>query len=181
MANIEYSEAPTSESFAPNPFRWYAAKVKTPNEQRLANYLQENQVETFLPVIRRRRCPPITAFSGYLFVSLDLSITGRTGFWQDRPSVGFLGLVSFGGQPATIDTEVIDILKAEMAHQDGIFYGGLNPGELHHGQPIVVTAGKFKSLRGIFQREAKERVTVLLSLFNRPVNVELPLSDVMVI
>lgn len=179
LANSQSVTLPNSESFAPIPLLWYAAKVKTPNEQRLAKYLENEQVEVFLPIIRKRRLPPQTAFPSYLFVRLDLSVSSRNGFWRERPSLGFMGLVSFGGSPATIDDEVIDFLREQMDHANGIFNPGLRPKELQQGQSVRVISGKFQHLNGVFQREtAQERIVVMMTIFNRPTSVEIDLKDV---
>lgn len=179
LANSTLEIPANSESYVSPYLRWYAAQVKTPNEQRLAKYLESEQVEVFLPIIRKRKLPPQTAFPGYLFTRLDLSLSSRNGFWRERPALGFIGLVSFGGEPATIDDDVIQFLRGQMIQANGIFDSGIAPKQLHQGQRVKVINGKFKHLYGIFQREtSQERVVLLLTIFNRSTSVVLDMADI---
>lgn len=159
---------------------WYAARVRVPFEQRLADYLASRGVEVFLPIIKRRRLPPCVAFAGYIFTRLDFGVDSRQYIFRDgQPSCGFMGLVSFGGEPATIDDEVIGLLRDQMNEHNGIFDAGIAPKQLQQGQRVKVINGQFKHLHGIFQRETShERVVLMMTIFNRSTSVVLDLADV---
>src|ERR1700693_3236672 len=81
---------------------WYAAYTCTHHEKRVAQQLDERQVENFLPLYRsvrrwkdRRKELQLALFPSYVFVRMDI---------RDRLRVlqlpGIVNFVSFGGAPA---------------------------------------------------------------------------------
>jgi transcription antitermination factor NusG len=70
-------------------------------------------------------------------------------------------VVSFGGQPVSVDEDVIQIVK-DRVDQSGFVRLGE---ELKQGDRVVIKAGPLREFEGIFERKLKdnERITVLLT------------------
>ena len=111
-------------------------------------------VEVFLP---KTSCVPkestiakmVAIFSwGYFFVRLDLDSAGMTALQWIPHS---LGLVSFGGEPATVPDELISMLRKhveEIALAGGeIFYG------IKEGDVVKIYEGPFRGYDAIFRSE----------------------------
>ena len=83
---------------------WYTLHSKPNQELLLWNQLQQREVESYYPRLRRKPVNPrarreVPYFPGYLFARLD---------WQTQPFCrlawlpGMQRIVSFGGEPASL-------------------------------------------------------------------------------
>jgi transcription antitermination factor NusG len=70
-------------------------------------------------------------------------------------------VVSCGGQPVSVDEEIIQIVK-DRIDQTGFVKVGE---ELKQGDRVVIKAGPLREFEGIFERKLKdnERISVLLT------------------
>jgi transcriptional antiterminator RfaH len=106
-----------------------------------------------------------------MFVHADLSQVGISAFQWIPHTVG---LVSFGGEPATVPDNLIYAVKRrvdEIAQAGGELFDGLKTGDL-----VLINYGPFEGYEAIFDARVPgtERVRVLLQLLNdRRVPVEL--------
>ncbi|MGH9728165.1 MAG: transcription termination/antitermination NusG family protein, partial [Candidatus Acidiferrales bacterium] len=97
--------------------RWYAAYTCANHEKRVAAELECRTIEHFLPVYSstrrwkdRRVKLELPLFSGYVFVRLSLCNRLRV---LQIPSV--VQLVGFGGKPAALPDEEMEILRAGLS------------------------------------------------------------------
>jgi transcription antitermination factor NusG len=155
---------------------WYALRSKPRKEALLWQHAQSRGFEIFYPRIPVKRANPRARpvapyFPGYMFVRTNLAEVGVSVFaWMPNA----LGLVSFGGEPAEVDTELIDAVRRQVyaiADAGGELFHGLKKGD-----PVLIKAGPFAGYEAIFDGHASgaDRVRVLLELLNdRQVAVEL--------
>ena len=156
---------------------WYAAYTCTHHEKRVAQQLDDRQVENFLPLYRsvrrwkdRRKELQLALFPSYVFVRMDL---------KDRLSVlqlpGVVNFVSFGGAPAPLLDSEIEGLRNGLTHDGRV--------ESHPylvaGRRVRIVDGPFNGLEGIVvRRKDKLRVVLSISLIQRSVAIEVSETDI---
>jgi transcriptional antiterminator RfaH len=157
--------------------KWYVAHSKHRNEELLWKQFCIRNFESYYPRLkvktvnpRARKVQPY--FPGYLFVRVDLDVTGRSIIeWMP----GGVGLVSFGDEPAFIPDSLIYSIKQRIESLETV--PAENPVLLSKGDRILIHEGIFRGYEAIFddQFSGADRVRVLLSLLgNRQIPVELP-------
>jgi transcriptional antiterminator RfaH len=143
---------------------WYAIRTRPKQESRAENNLSAWKVEVFYPKVQERRRHPYLGtpmyvtkalFPGYLFVRFDADrLLQKIYFTRGVHSV-----VSFGGQVAPIDNEIIEFIQSQVNEEGFVRIGE----ELKVGDRVRVNYGPLKSLAGVFERELKdsERIMIL--------------------
>jgi transcriptional antiterminator RfaH len=138
-------------------------------------------IETYYPRIRVQPVNPRARkikpyFPGYLFIHVDLNQVEISSL---RWMPGAVGLVSFGGEAATIPDELVQTIKQrvdEINEQGGEVFDGLIP-----GTPIIIRDGPFAGYQAIFDDHLSDtgRVRVFLELLQgRQLRVELPVGQI---
>ncbi len=160
---------------------WYALRSKPRKEEVLWQQLIAREVEVFFPRIRVHPVNPRSRklrpyFPGYMFVHVDLEEVGLSKFnWMPHA----IGLVSFGGVPATVPENLIYAIRKrveEIAEAGGEFYDGLQAGD-----PVRISSGPFAGYEAIFDTRlpGTERVRVLIQMLSdRNIPVELKAGQV---
>jgi transcriptional antiterminator RfaH len=101
-------------------------------------------------------------FPRYLFIRLDSSGSGQS--WSPiRSTLGVSQLVRFGGQPAVVDSKLIELLrsKEQVRQPEQLFKAG---------EKVVVADGPFVGFEAIFQTvDAESRSMILLEMLSKPV------------
>lgn len=160
---------------SPSPNKsWYVLHTKPKQEERAAKNLDAWRVETFVPRIssQNKSCSTMEIlFPGYIFAFCDFSTLFRKLVFTR----GIAHVVSFGGKPAPVSDELIEEIRARIA---GKAAGA--PVAFKKGDPVVIRAGAFRDIVGIFDRETSdhERVQILLNTLAYSVRAELPQSYV---
>ena len=155
---------------------WYVLRSKPRKEETLWRQASIRGVEVYYPRIkvnpvnpRARKLRPY--FPGYMFIQAELDEVGLSTF-NYMPYA--IGLVSFGGEPATVSDALILALKRrlhEIWESGGEFFDGLRPGD-----PVLIREGPFTGYEAIFdvRLSGTDRVRVLLKMLrDRYVPVEL--------
>jgi transcriptional antiterminator RfaH len=154
---------------------WYAIHTHPKQEYRAEGNLKALDVETFLPRVRDCRFNEFTnepsyfikpLFPGYLFVRFALnSMLHKVRFTRGVHSV-----VCIGNDPAPIDDRVIEIIAAQIDATGFVKIGA----DLEPGARVLIQAGPFKGLTGIFEREASaaDRIKILLDCISFEARVE---------
>ena len=157
--------------------RWYAAYTCTNHERRVAQQLDEREVENFLPLYRsvrrwkdRRKELQLALFPSYVFVHMDV---------RDRLRVlqlpGVVSFVTFGGTPAPLLDGEIETLRRGSACPSQI---APHP-YLKVGRRVRVASGPFAGTEGILVRRRDScRVVVSIDLLMRSVAVEVDEADI---
>ena len=156
---------------------WYVMHSKPQKEQWLYDQLDALQIEAYCPAVRTKSgaCKPKPYFPGYLFVNVDLQLTG-TSLLQWIP--GSLGLVSFGGEPACVPDGLLQRIRRRIDEINNIedrLFEILKPGD-----ELTIHSGPFAGYDAIFcaRLHDSERVQVFLKILqDHPLQVNLPVSQ----
>ena len=155
--------------------QWYVIHSKPHREEALSQHIKAKGIEYYYPRLRVRPVNPRSRtvrpyFPGYLFVHADLEAMGESLF-QWMPEA--VGLVSFGGEPATVP----DQLLQDMRHALGdMIDAGREQDELVQGDQIIIQTGPFAGYQAIFDRRlaGNKRARVLLEMLRgRSISVDL--------
>jgi len=154
---------------------WYAIHTHPKQENRAEKNLQAWNVETFFPKIRDYRFNEFTGepayfikplFPGYLFARFALNNV----LHKVRFTRGVHSVVCIGSNPAPVDERVIEIIAAQIDETGFVKIGA----DLEPGAKVLIQAGPFKGLTGIFEREtsAADRIKILLDCVSFQARVE---------
>ncbi len=157
---------------------WYALRCKPRKEDAVWQQVRSKGFETYYPRLkitpvnpRSRKVKPY--FPGYIFVQFDLESIGGSVFqWMPHT----LGLVSFGGEPATVPDNLIEAVRSrvdEINQSGGEVFDGL-----HSGDTIQINHGPFAGYEAIFDARlpGSVRVRVFLELLGSRRQVPLVLD-----
>lgn len=151
---------------------WYLVHTKIRQERVALENLELQGFECFMPtaqVERLKKAGAIVAqeplFPRYLFIRLGTD-QGALSWSPIRSTLGVSRLVSFGQNPARIDSGLVEQLRTQCTSSQRVVRA-FSPGEA-----VVVTRGPFASLDAIFQTiDGEGRVMVLLNLLSKPVSL----------
>ncbi|NYS78399.1 MULTISPECIES: transcription/translation regulatory transformer protein RfaH [Halomonadaceae] len=156
---------------------WYVIQCKGGESFRAAEHLTNQGYEVFHPVltIQRKhqgRLKEVTQplFPYYLFICLDQVVSN----WRPiRSTRGVLRLLTFGDRPATIPSQLVETLRSQPHHLEGIHT------YFRAGEEITINEGPFKDIEAVFTRcKGEERAIVLLNLLNRTQHLVLPIKSI---
>ena len=160
---------------------WYVMRSKPNKESLLWEQLSLQKIECFYPYLRVKPVNPRARklrayFPGYVFVRVDLERTNLSAL-QWMP--GALGLVSFGGEPASVPETLVNAIRNRVEQVNAA--GGEVLAGLKKGQAVTIQAGPFAGYDAIFDARlsGNERVRVLLKLLDQgQLPVELPAGQI---
>ena len=145
---------------------WYVMHSKPQKEQWLLRQLHARNIEVYYP------CLPSKArkldsrifkpyFPGYLFVNVDLELTG-TSMLEWIP--GSLGLISFGGEPARVPERLLQKIRRHVEEINSARASMVE--SLRPGDEVVICSGPLAGYDAIFCTRLRdtERVQVLLKV-----------------
>jgi transcription elongation factor/antiterminator RfaH len=148
---------------------WYAMRSKPNKEDFLARQLESHGVEVFFPRLRVTPVNPRSRkmrpyFPNYIFVHVDLELINASNL---RWMPGASGLVSFGGEPASVPDFLIAAIQRQVDHLN-VSTRNLTDG-LQSGDPVIIQDGPFAGYEAIFDTRlsGQDRVRVLLNLLQR--------------
>ena len=149
---------------------WYLIHSKPRQEQRALLNLEQQGYSCYLPTLatEKLRRGALTVvqealFARYLFIRLSTAQSGQS--WAPiRSTQGVCRLVTFGYEPAKINAELIEALRA----QDDIQIK--TPERLFSkGEIVQIKDGAFAGLQAIYQMDDGERrAMVLIEILGRP-------------
>lgn len=169
MSSIDsVADKPLSEN-------WYVIHTKPRQEQRALSNLQQQGYQCYLPMIAKEKLTrerinvieePL--FPRYLFISLDSSRYGQN--WSPiRSTWGVSGLVSFGSEPAKVNSGLIDLLRQQEHSLSEDPQRLFSPGE-----SLLVAEGPFAGLQAIYQMASGEnRAMVLIELMGKSAQMQI--------
>jgi transcriptional antiterminator RfaH len=152
---------------------WYIVHTKPRQEKCALQNLEQQGYQCYLPTFpsEKLRQGLLTMveeplFPRYLFIRLGQGGSYRS--WMPiRSTKGVSRLVTFGGEPAKVEGDLIEILQAhEMAVRS-------EPERLFKaGERVLLTEGAFAGIEGVYQvADGESRVMVLIELLSRPVTL----------
>jgi transcription termination/antitermination protein NusG len=156
---------------------WFAVYTTCRHEKRVAQHLEQRQIEHFLPLYRTqhqwkdgsRVMVDLPLFPGYVFVRVD---------WSNRVSVlavpGVVSMIGTAMRPAPLPDFEVEKLRA-----------GLNPlrAEPHPlvtvGQRVRIKVGSLAGVEGVvIRKKGGIRVVLTLSLLMQSIAIEVEGEDV---
>jgi len=161
--------------------QWYAMHSKPRKEDLLWEQLRIREIEAYHPRIRTQPVNPRARqvkpyFPGYVFVRVDLEqVNWSSLHWMP----GATGLVSFGGEPASVPETMIQTIRHRVEEINT--NGGEQLEGLKAGDPVVIQGGAFDGYEAIFDARVSgnERVRVLLTLLQaQQKRLELPARQI---
>jgi transcriptional antiterminator RfaH len=175
-SNPSNSIDPSNPSNSSNPINqlWYVIQTKPGNEERAKTHLDNQGIETFLPLFETHQYSNGKIISGikplfpnYLFGKLDLELH----YYRVKWTRGINKILGSGQTPLPISEIVVQTIK-DRSGADNIVK---LEDEFNDGDAIQVTSGPFKNLSGIFTKmiSGKGRVKILLSLIGVDVPVQI--------
>jgi transcription antitermination factor NusG len=144
-----------------NAKKWLVVKTKANAEKKVADRLQLNGVEVYLPLYTttkqwsdRKKKVQKPLISSTVFVHVEEK--ERELLWN---VVGISGMLYYLGKPALVREEEIIILQQML--QEGICESVELSSTLIEGQEVEITGGDFKGLRGIVLEEVNAQKVVI--------------------
>ncbi|HSL42304.1 MAG TPA: transcription termination/antitermination NusG family protein [Anaerolineales bacterium] len=146
--------------------RWYVIHSKPQKERWLYNQMTALQIEAYYPCLcvdsknpHLQRAKPY--FPGYLFVNVDLELTGIS-VLQWIP--GSSGLVAFGGEPACVPDGLLQKIRHRVEELNSAKEETWS--RLKSGDQVSIHSGPFAGYEAIFCARLRdtERVQVLLKV-----------------
>lgn len=159
---------------------WYVLRSKPHRENHVYAQLCTIGVETYYPSVRVQPVNPRSSkirpyFPGYMFVYSNPD-SDKLGLVQWLP--GAVGLVQFGGTPATVPDAFIEQLRQRLEEISRV--GGLRSNVMQPGERVQIVRGPLEGYEAIFDARlgGSERVRLLLDLVGRWVKVEVDVKAV---
>jgi len=151
---------------------WYVVQTKRRREDLAAATLGRVGLAAYSPRIKEWPPPAVGSaigpmFPGYIFVEARLP----GDHYSIIRSMGVKGLLHVGDSPAAIDASVVAYLR-EREDSNGV----VHPVELGNGTHVEIARGPLRGMNAIVQQRlpARDRVRLLLELFEREVEIEVP-------
>jgi transcriptional antiterminator RfaH len=151
--------------------QWYALYTKAHREQQVHDLLSERGFAVFLPLLRVAKKGRVMQtreplFPCYMFANFDIC---ETGLYPVQWTQGLRSVVSFCGEPAQVDDEVIAYVKTKL--------GDVGPERSSRYQPgdvVRITDGPLRDLAAVFDGTltGSGRVRVLLKVLGQQARVE---------
>jgi transcription elongation factor/antiterminator RfaH len=149
-----------------NSRQWYLVYTNLKQEDRANKNLEAWGVETVHAKLKTRRYNEFTGaptsitqplFPRYIFAKFN----AREQLSKVRFTRGIQNVVCFGENIATVDEDIIDIIR-ERIDENGFVKTN---NDLKPGDKVVINAGPLRNLMGIFEREinGSDRITILLT------------------
>ena len=141
--------------------QWYAIRTRSRHEKMVADQLERQGIEGYLPLVKRThkwsdrmKEVELPLFSGYHFVRVVLSSRDRLRVLQTHGVAGFVGVNGCG--TAIPDSQIQDIktlLSSKVAFEEKPF--------LRIGQRVRVRGGALDGVEGILSAQNDDRSLVI--------------------
>lgn len=164
--SMENGESSMSNSetnaYAPH---WYVVKTQPKQENRAQMNLNAWNVETFFPTMKERRPSAFTGeqritinplFPGYLFARFQANLL----LHKIHYTRGVQTVVNFGNGPIEVDDEIIETIRAQVDKNGFLKIDD----DFKAGDEVVIKEGPLRDLVGIFERDLKPSLRVMIML-----------------
>ena len=151
--------------------QWYAIRTRSRHEKMVAEQLEKQGIESFLPLVRkthkwsdRRKEVELPLFSGYSFARLALCSPDRVRVLQTHGVAGFVGVRGAGipvpeGQIESLRT----LLANQIPLQDRPF--------LQVGQHVRIRGGALDGIEGILAAQDNRNLIISVEPIHRSLSV----------
>lgn len=156
--------------------KWFVLFVRSNQEKKLAERLEQSEVEHFLPCCRsvrqwkdRRVTLQMPLFPGYLFVRLPFLDRAKV---LTMPNV--VSLVGGRNSPSVVSEEEINWIKRGVEHGNAMPHASIAA-----GQRVRIIAGALAGMEGVLMRHQNNtRVAICLDSISRSFVVEVDLAAI---
>ncbi len=161
--------------------RWYVVYTRAGMERMACGHLENQGYTVYLPQrlkerkhARRVNTIKVPLFPRYLFIELD---TECDQWLAVNGTYGVSYLITMGDRPSPVPRGVVETVR-ERENEDGLVEI-VEPVPYTTGDVVEITRGPFADQTGIFRcGDDKQRVTLLLSLLGREMEIRLPATTV---
>jgi transcription antitermination factor NusG len=141
--------------------QWYAIRTRSRHEKMVAEQLERQGIESFLPLVKhtrkwsdRMKEVDLPLFSGYNFVRVVLSSRDRLRVLQTHGVAGFVGINGFGTAiPESQIQDIRTLLASKLPFEEQAF--------LRVGQRVRVRGGALDGVEGILSAQNEDRSLVI--------------------
>jgi transcriptional antiterminator NusG len=145
----------------PDQPQWYAIRTRSRHEKILSLQLEQQVIETFLPLAKkthrwsdRMKEVELPLFSGYNFVRLILSSPERLRVLQAHGVAGFVGIKGLGTAiPESQIRDIRTLLASKLPFEEHTF--------LRVGQRVRIRSGALSGVEGILAAQNGDRTVVI--------------------
>lgn len=151
--------------------QWYLVHTRPRQERCALENLERQGYPCYLPLFpaERIRQSAVTVaqeplFPRYLFIQLGQGESAKS--WAPiRSTKGVSRLVTFGAEPAKVDSGLVDLLRAQEARLQAEPEPLFRPGDR-----VRLTESPFAGIEGVFQMpQGERRAMVLIEVLSKPV------------
>jgi len=158
---------------------WYLIYTKAKQEAVALKHLDQQAYRVYLPThhARRRLRTQYTfvtepLFPRYLFIALN---TETDNWGPIRSTRGVAKLIRFGGIPAKVPTELVELLKEQEMDR---LQDGVSLPQFKKGDRVQIMEGVMAGYEGIFDaKTGTKRAAVLLGIADRYTRVQVSLES----
>jgi transcriptional antiterminator RfaH len=157
---------------------WYTLYTKPNAEYQVSAYLCKQGIQVYLPEVESAKTRGAQRkkafFPCYLFARVDFE---RTGLSHVQWTPGLRRIVGFGGRPAPISDEVVNLIRGKLEGTTGTYRWSAH--NFKPGDTVRITAGPLQGLLAVLEGPSTpaERVRVLLSFLGPGSRVHVPVTD----
>jgi len=156
-----YADLTISEAALMEKHEWYAIRTRSRHEKMVAEQLERQGIESFLPLVKhtrkwsdRMKEVELPLFSGYNFVRVVLSSRDRVRVLQTHGVAGFVGINGFGTAiPESQIQDIRTLLASKLPFEEQAF--------LRVGQRVRVRGGALDGVEGILSAQNEDRSLVI--------------------
>ncbi len=161
--------------------RWYVVYTRAGMERMAHGQLESQGYTVYLPQrLKERRHArridniKVALFPRYLFVALDIE---KDRWHSIHGTHGVSYLVAMGERPSAVPVGIVESIRKRENEEGLVEFEELVPHE--NGDVVEITSGPFSDQTGIFRcGDDKQRVTLLLNLLGREMEIQLPANTV---
>lgn len=152
---------------------WYAVYVRSRNEKKVYNLLNEKGIDSYLPLLKtlrqwsdRKKMVEVPLFSSYVFVNISIKQ-----FNLILSVKGIVNFIKFNGKPATIPDEQIESLKLLLCSGEKF---EISPDEIKIGENVEIIKGPLKGFKGILtEYKGKKHAMLRIDAITQSLIVEI--------
>jgi transcription antitermination factor NusG len=160
---------------------WYAIYTKSRNEKRVAELLDQQGIENYLPLIKkiriwsdRKKMVEMPLFSSYIFVNIN-----EKEYFECLKIQGVVKFVSFERKRIAIPTYQIEAIRKYVETGEELIP---NAGDYTVGKRVRVIRGGMKGLEGrLTEVLGKQRVKVEIESIQQSLFLQIPLGSLEII
>jgi transcription antitermination factor NusG len=167
---------PTLPLIPSNPHQWYAIYTRARAEKKVFQFLLEDGVEAYMPLIKtlrqwsdRKKWVEEPLFRSYVFVFIS-----QKRYYDVLNVDGVVRFVTFEGKAVAIPPQQIEAIRSFVSEGEEMI---ANMDKYRIGQEVVVIQGPMKGLEGTLVRiYGRQKVRVEISGIGQVVFVKIPVS-----